>query len=113
MTFPPSISMLPYLQCSAQPSFPLVIRLLQPLTLCHRRVPPLELVAAAVTARSALDCADLERLETLGDAYLKFAVSACRDMVAGGAGCLAGWKNGTALGPSLPCPATTPQAAVS
>lgn len=41
----------------------------------HHRAPPLELVAAAVTARSALDCADLERLETLGDAYLKFAVS--------------------------------------
>lgn len=45
-----------------------------PVPPCPHRAPPLELVAAAVTARSALECADLERLETLGDAYLKFAV---------------------------------------
>lgn len=38
------------------------------------RAPPLELVSAAVTARSALEAADLERLETLGDAFLKYAV---------------------------------------
>lgn len=57
-----------------------------PLTNC--RAPPLELVAAAVTARSALECADLERLETLGDAYLKFAVS-----TAGGAEHICGWLN--------------------
>ena len=39
------------------------------------RAPPLELVRAAVTARSALEASDLEALETLGDAFLKFAVS--------------------------------------
>lgn len=38
------------------------------------RAPPLELVRSAVTARSALEASDLERLETLGDAFLKFAV---------------------------------------
>lgn len=41
-----------------------------------RRAPPLDLVRSAVTARSALEASDLERLETLGDAFLKFAVSA-------------------------------------
>ncbi|KAL4418837.1 hypothetical protein ABPG77_001500 [Micractinium sp. CCAP 211/92] len=40
------------------------------------KAPPLELVRSAVTARSALEASDLERLETLGDAFLKFAVSA-------------------------------------
>eukprot|EP00887_Chlorella_sp_A99_P002196 scaffold21.g2196.t1 len=39
------------------------------------KAPPLELVRTALTARSALEGDDYERLETLGDAFLKYAVT--------------------------------------
>ena len=57
------------------------------------RAPSLELVRSAVTARSCLEGrgSDYERLETLGDAFLKYAVSPGPAGGAGGGGGGALW----------------------
>lgn len=40
------------------------------------RAPSLQLLRTALTSKSALESSDYERLETLGDGFIKFAVRA-------------------------------------